>query len=128
MGVQRVASSSVVGLIQPGAEPEDQMAEEIFREQEGGPGLCAGEHGISIPPAGLAHRAHQQIAEQRTRQQDGEELHQADEEFLEVEVHESCALSFIYVVCPLLPYYSTFNHPQCASYVAERLSAPVLRT
>lgn len=56
------------------------MAEEITREQEGGPGLRAGELGITIPQHDRAHLAHQQIGEQRARHQDGEEVHQADEE------------------------------------------------
>ena len=34
-----------------------------------------------------------QQLEQRARQQDGEEIHQADEEFLGVEVHVFCSLS-----------------------------------
>ena len=68
-------------------EKEDQVAEKVVREQEYGPGFRAGERGITIPQHGRAHLAHQQIGEQRSRQQDGEEVHQADEEFLGVEVH-----------------------------------------
>lgn len=58
------------------------MAEEIAREEEGGPGFCTGEPGITISQHDRTHLAHQQIGEQRVRQQDGEEIHQADEEFL----------------------------------------------
>lgn len=63
------------------------MAEEIAREQKRDPGLCAVELGIAIPQHGWPHLAHQQPGEQRARQQDGEEVHQADEEFLGVQVH-----------------------------------------
>nr|WP_281722006.1 hypothetical protein [Nitrosomonas nitrosa] len=50
---------------------------------------------------------HQQPSEQHTRQQDGEEIHQADEEFLGVEIHlspslfspiESCCLAVLIIV------------------------------
>jgi hypothetical protein len=78
--IQRPVAEPVVDTVQPGAEQKDQVAEEIAREQEGGPGFRAIERGIAIPQYHRAHLAHQQVREQRSRQQDGEEVHQADEE------------------------------------------------
>lgn len=78
--IQRPVAEPVVDTVQPGAEQKDQVAEEIAREQERGPGFRAIERGIAIPQYHRAHLAHQQVREQRTRQQDGEEVHQADEE------------------------------------------------
>jgi len=105
----------VVELVQPGAEQEDEVAEEIAREQEGGPGLRTIEPGVAIPQHGRTHLAHQQIGEERAWQQDGEEVHQADEELLGVKVHRflrhcsavmPCCLSLlIFVVCPQLLHY-----------------------
>lgn len=46
--IQRMTSGPIVELVQPGAEQKDQGAEEVAREQEGDPGFCAGEVGISI--------------------------------------------------------------------------------
>ena len=63
------------------------MAEEIAGEQEDGPGLGAGELGLAIAQHDWPHLTHQEIGEHRARQQDGEEVHQADKEFLGVEVH-----------------------------------------
>ena len=49
--------------------------------------------GIAISPQDRPHLAHQQPGEHRARQQDDEELHQADEEFLGVEVYLFPSLS-----------------------------------
>lgn len=68
------------------------MVKEIAREQEGGPGLRAGDRAIAIPQYCRAHLVHQQPGEQRARQQDGEKVHQADDEFLGAEVHFAAAL------------------------------------
>jgi hypothetical protein len=46
--------------------------------------LQAIELGIAIPQHDQARLTHQQPGEQRTRQQDGEQTQQADEEFLGV--------------------------------------------
>jgi hypothetical protein len=58
--VQRAAPGPVVELIQPGAQQKDQMAEQIARKQEGGPGLRAVELGIAIPQHDRTHLAHKQ--------------------------------------------------------------------
>ncbi len=63
------------------------MTEQIAGEQESGPGLRAIELGIAIPQYDRAHLAYHQPGEQRARQQDGEAIHQAAEEWLGVEVH-----------------------------------------
>ena len=47
--IQRIAPGPVVELVQSGAEQKDQVAEEIALEQEGGPGLRAGDFDILIP-------------------------------------------------------------------------------
>ena len=59
------------------AEQKDQVAEEVTREEESGPGFRAGELGIPIPMHDRAHLAHQKVGEQRARQHNGEEVHQA---------------------------------------------------
>ena len=51
------------------------------------PGLCSGEGDIAIPQHDRAYLVHQQINNKCARQEDGEEIHQADENFLAVEVH-----------------------------------------
>jgi hypothetical protein len=47
--VERVAPGPVVELVQPGAEQENQVAEEMAREQEGGPRFRTGELRITFP-------------------------------------------------------------------------------
>lgn len=80
-----MASRPVVEVVHPRAEKEDQVAEEMAREEEGGPCLCADQLDIAIPQHDRANLAHQQAREQRARRQDGEEIHQADEEYLRFE-------------------------------------------
>lgn len=69
-------------LIQPGAEQRDQVAEEIDGDEEGGIGFCAGELSKAISQHDWPHLTHQEIGEQSAWQQDGEDIHQADEELL----------------------------------------------
>ena len=94
LGAQRMAPGPIVELIQPGTEQKDQVAKEIACEQEGGPGLRAIELVIAIPQHDRPHLPHQQPGEQRAWQQDGEEVHQANEEFLRLETHAASPLLF----------------------------------
>jgi hypothetical protein len=45
----------VVDPVQPGAEQENQVAEEIACEKEGGPGFRSGELGITLPQHNRTH-------------------------------------------------------------------------
>jgi hypothetical protein len=60
------------------------------------PGLCSGEGDIAIPQHDRSLLAHQQIGEQCARQEDREEIHQADEDFLGLEVHGVVPLNLAY--------------------------------
>lgn len=67
------------------------MAEEIAREKEGGPGLCASELGVAIPSHYRAYLTREQMREQGARQQNGDEALQADEVFWGSKFIESAA-------------------------------------
>lgn len=59
LGVQRVAPGPDVELIQPGAEKEDQVAEEIACDQECGLGLLAIDRGKADSRNNQANLAHE---------------------------------------------------------------------
>ena len=85
----RVVLGLGVEPAQPGAEQEDQVRQEIAREQECGQRLGARERSIPTSQHDRTYLDLQQIREQRARQQDGKEIHQANEYFLWFEVHGS---------------------------------------
>lgn len=61
------------------------MAEEVARESEGPQASVASSLTWRSPKHARQRRVHQQPSEQRAWQQDGEEIHQADEDRMRLE-------------------------------------------